>query len=55
MRLVPVRGITLVAFSVCMVGRFPPCVGGYETALYLIHTARPSDGYPALYEVAGST
>ncbi len=24
MRLVPVRGITLVAFSVCLVGRFPP-------------------------------
>lgn len=24
--------------------------GGYETALYLIHTDRPSDGYTALYE-----
>lgn len=24
--------------------------GGYETAQYLIHTDRPSDGYTALYE-----
>jgi len=24
--------------------------GGYETAMYLIHTDRPSDGYTSLYE-----